>query len=394
MKTYDIDLISLTAHGKAKTQSSDGALDIWTMHSIASIGTVDFCDRLKKHYVSLPEKYRLPLRVEMTVKLDFPAFYLFVGDGHIAFASQGQDNRKLEDILKHSGKPNQDGGLYRNSLPFGSYVDLSVTYNLDEMQITISGEERFYSRKQAYMKAKDIEERNAEGLEIGLAVSKLSTLSIQKMTITELDRQTPVIRGAFEAAKPHAPQAGQPKPTFERVISDLPQPYQDRLIEMDKHLMSLRPLKFKRMLDKGGGKITYVASEFGISYTFNVFGPQLMHYLNWYIVYNGKPDTWHRKADDMEELLAEIAQTDPALSDRIFYALNDCVGCYGPRCLAKTLYAYNGQKRLTCHGRVLLRMCDSDLCDAKVFLGHLNVLIQRRFANGASPPEKILLMKA
>ena len=35
-------------------------------------------------------------------------------------------------------------------------------------------------------------------------------------------------------------------------------------------------------------------------------GAQSFHHFGWYIVYNGKLETWHRKADYMEEILVEI----------------------------------------------------------------------------------------
>jgi hypothetical protein len=394
MKKYCIDLSSLTPRGKAEMKIADKALDVWTTHSVTPTAFNLYGDSYKRHYVSLPGKYHLPFRLDMTVRLDFPALFLFIGDGHIMFASSGQDNRKIEDIAKPSGKPNQDHYSYDNSLPFNEFVDISVTYGFDEMQILIGGEERFYSRRQAYMKAKGLNERNAEGFSVRLAVSKLSTLNIKTITVTEFDDRAAMVRGAFEEVKSQ-PAAGEcPKPTFESVISGLPQNFRDEIMETDGFLMSLRPMKFKRTVDKGGGKITYVASDFGISYAVNVSGTQSSHNLGWYIVYNGKPETWHRKADYMEETLAEIAKIDPRLSERVFYALNDCVGCYGPGCLARTLYAFNGQKQLSCHGRVVLRMCHDDFQDAREFFRHLNALMERKIANADLPQEKILLMKS
>ena len=306
MKKHSIDLTALKPHGKAETKFIDGTLDVWTTHSITPIAFNLYGDSYKGHYVSLPGKYRLPFRLDMTVKLDFPAFFLFVGNGHITFASSWQDNRKIEDIAKPTGKPNQDHYSYNNSLPFGKFVDISITYNFDEMQILIGGEERFYSRKQAYMKAKSLKEQNTEGFSIRLAVSKLSTLTIKAITVTECDEQVPIIRGAFEETKPQSVAGERPKSTFESVISGLPQRFQDEIIEMDRFLAACRPLKFKRMVDKGGNKITYVASDFGISYAVHVSGAQSFHHFGWYIVYNGKLETWHRKADYMEEILVEI----------------------------------------------------------------------------------------
>lgn len=379
MNEHRVDLSALIPSGQAKMKLIDGAVDVWTTHSVTPISYNLYGDTYKGHCVSLPETVSLPFRLDMTVKLDFPFFFLLIGDGHITFASPWQDNRKIEDIVKPTGKPNQDHNSFNNSLPLGEFADISVICNLDEMQILINGEERFYSRKQAYMKSKDL---YAEELPIRLAVSKLSTLGIKSITITETDDCIPTLHGVFEDFKPQSAKEDYQKPTFESVLSALPQDYRNEISETDQFLRALRPLKFKRSIEKSGNKITYVASDFGISYSVNVSGIESSHQFGWYIVCNGKPETWHRRADHMEETLAEISKTNPQLSDRIFYALNDCVGCYGSMCMAKTLYTHNGQKRLSCHGRVMLRMCHDDFQDARSFFHHANALMETKIANG------------
>jgi hypothetical protein len=62
----------------------------------------------------------------------------------------------------------------------------------------------------------------------------------------------------------------KPKPTFDSIISKLPDEFKNEIIETDSFLKSLRPMKFKRVIDKNGAKITYVASDFGISYAVKV----------------------------------------------------------------------------------------------------------------------------
>lgn len=394
MKRHRITQDMLETHGQATINMEEGQPAVRTTHSITPIGTIDFSEKLKKHYVSLPGTYRLPFRVDLTVRLDHPSFYLFIGAGYITFGSAGQDNRKLEDIVRHSGKPNQDHTSYDNGMPYGEYTQISVIYNRDEMQITIGGQERFYSRRQAYMRAKDLDDWNSRGFSIGLSVSKRSTVFIKEITVTEAEGSIPVVRGAATAGKPASGRETGLKPTFETELGGLPREYRQRLTEMDGFFRSLRPLKCRRVLDKGGCKITYVAADYGVSYAVEVWESRFTHCFNWYIVYNGKPETWHRKADYMEEALEETAKTNPELAKRIFYALNDCVGCFGEGCLAQTPYQFGGQKRMTCHGRVLLRMCEEDLRDAKEFFLILNGLIEQKIAGGEPRPEKILLMKA
>ena len=182
------------------------------------------------------------------------------------------------------------------------------------------------------------------------------------------------------------------KSRFDEFMSTLPEEFRNEIIETDSFLKSLRPLKFKRSIDKFGNKITYVASDFGVSYAFRVASDQHSHELNWYIVYNGKPETWHRKADYMEEILIEISKSNLQLAERIFSSLLECNDCHGEKCLAKTLYAFNGNKKLTCHGRVTLGICRDDFNDARDFFLYLNEYAEQKVIKADPPPEKIILI--
>ena len=182
---------------------------------------------------------------------------------------------------------------------------------------------------------------------------------------------------------------------FKDVLAKMPKEYQGQILETDEYLYALRPMKFKRVLDKNGNKITYVAPDYGISYMFKL-DEGFKHNFQWYIVYNGKPETWHRKADFMEETLIKIAESDPALAERIYKALKPCPGfdkCHGERCLARTPYAFNGEKRLTCHGSVYLGLDNDNFCDAREFFRYLNELIKEKLTNNELPVGKIILCK-
>lgn len=183
---------------------------------------------------------------------------------------------------------------------------------------------------------------------------------------------------------------------FDSMISTLPQALKDEITQTDQYLKSLRPLKFKRTVDIKAQKITYVASDYGVSYMFKISDDVLAHNFQWYIVYNGKPETWHRRADYMEETLDYTAKSDLPLAERIFNALKTCPGfdnCYGERCLARTVYAFHGQKKLTCHGKVELGLNRDDFYDARVFIRYFNELVKEKITNGAPPPEKIIVCK-
>ncbi len=183
---------------------------------------------------------------------------------------------------------------------------------------------------------------------------------------------------------------------FDSMISTLPQALKDEITETDQYLKALRPLSFRRSVDTKAKKITYVASDYGVSYMFKISDDKLTHNFQWYIVCNGKPETWHRRADYMEETLVYIAKTDLSLAERIYNALKTCPGsdnCYGQRCLARTVYAFNGQRKLICHGKVDLGLNRDDFCDAREFLRCFNELVKEKIANGEPLPEKIIVCK-
>ena len=106
---------------------------------------------------------------------------------------------------------------------------------------------------------------------------------------------------------------------FDFVLNNFTRQIRKEIIKTNEFLMNMRPLKFKRIVDKKAKKITYVASDYGVSYMFRMSDEGFNHNFQWYLVYNGKPETWHRRGDFMEETLNEIAQHDYPLSLRMFH---------------------------------------------------------------------------
>jgi len=395
MKKHSINFSDIKPNGNAAINVADGMAEISTTRSITGYSFHLSGNSYKKNYVSLPEKYHLPFRIDMTIKLDHPAFLLQIGDGHIYFAS-GHDTAwdRIKDIAKPESKPCRDNYAFDSRVPLGEFVDISIIYNPDDMQILIGGEERFYSRKQPFMSKKQAEilsALNTEGFALGLAVTKHSVLTVKEITIFEHDDNIPITRGSFELPALKAPKPEREKPTFDNVLAKVSPQFQPEILEMDTLFKSLRPMKFKRVIDKSVSKITYVASEVGISYTIVASGAETYHHFGWYLVYSGPVETWHRRADYMEEILAEIAKTDAALAEFIFSRLADCNGCY-PGGLCKTPYEFNGNKVVNCHGRVVLQMNTNDFNNVREFFRYLNKFIERKIMNGDPPPEKIILI--
>lgn len=360
MKKYNIDLSSFLPVGSIVTEIKDEMLNITSNR------------RLNENtYAYLPHTYKLPLRIDLTVKIDTPGLYLSFGKGHLNFGTPWSDNRRIDDIIEPNFKPR----FFHNHIPMNEFVSISVIYGYKAMQVLINGEERFYSEKERYMKSKLLKELNDEDLKLKITCTKRTNLVIKSLSITEFDEVEEITHTDTALPAPltsnHAVEPGQ-KPQFETCISLLPKEIQSEIIKTDCYLRALTPIKFKRQIEKHGNKITYTASEYGFSYALHPSNDVMTHSLNWYIITSCKPEAWYRKADQMEDTLKKISETSPELAERMFLNLTECNAC--GQCKVKTLYEFNGKKKLTCHGRMKLKMCVSDFEDVRNFISTINEL--------------------
>lgn len=370
MKKYEIDFNMLIAKGNIIKEIKDELLFVTTTKRLATKFENKNMDL--DSYLYLQDRFKLPIRIDFTVKIDSPCLYLILGNGHLNFGSHCSDNRRIDDIVE----PNYKQRFFHDYIPMNEFVDISVIYGLTSMQILINGEERFYSEKEKYMRSKLFKEFNDTGFTIKISCAKRVNMFIKSLSVTEYEQLPEILHSNIELPKPltrnEAVKEGQ-KPKLEDIISLLPNEIQSEIIKTDDFLRKLKPMKFKRLLDKKGSKITYLASEYGISYSSYISNDIMYHSLWWYIITNGKPEFWHRKADMMEATLNKIAETSPEFADRMFSYLIECIDCCP--CLAKTLYEFNGKKKLACHGMIEFKMFASDFEDVREFINTVNELL-------------------
>lgn len=370
MKKYDIDVNLLLSEGHIVKEIKNEMLHITTTKRLSTKFekkgmTVD-------SYVYVPDTFRLPLRIDLSVKIDSPGLFLLLGNGHLNFGTPWLDNRRIDDIIEPNYKPR----FFHNHIPMDEFVDISIIYGFTAMQILVNGEERFYSEKEKYMKSKLLKELDSTGFTLKISCTKRTNLFIRSLSITEYDEVSKITHSNINLPKPwtsnEAVVAGQ-KLKFESCISLLPSEIRDEIVKTDGFLCSLRPMKFKRQLEKHGNKITYLASEYGFSYAVYPSNDVMYHSLCWYILTNSKPEFWHRKSDMMEATLNKLAETSPEFAERMFSNLAECIACCP--CSVKTLYEFNGKKKLACHGIMEFKMCVSDFDDVRTFINAVNQLL-------------------
>ncbi len=375
MKKYNVNLADFTSRGQIEYEIRDNML---YMTNKRSIPTQRFdAEHLSiNSYVGLPDKYKLPLRIDITAKIDAPGLYLLIGNGHVNFGTLWSDNRRIDDIAA----PNRKTKFFHNSMPLNEFIEITLIYDMKEMQILINGEERYYSQKERYMKSPTFRDMSEGGFEIKITCDKLANLCIKSVSVTEYDNSCGIVHSEMElpaaVTKNIAIEAGE-KPTFEKCISLLPENIKREIISIDEYLKTSKPLKFKRQLEKNGNKITYVAAEYGLSYAIYLSNEVFDHSLQWYLITNGKPETWHRKANIMEETLDSLAGKIPDFADRMFSNLDECVGCY-KACLARTKYKFHNKQKAVCHGKLKFKMDASGFEDVRTFLNEVSNLCFRK----------------
>ncbi len=373
MKKQNIELDDFITKGQVECDYKDNLLYVKTKHSIPT-QRFDAEHLSIDSYIYLPNKYKLPLRIDMTAKIDAPGFYILLGKGHINFGTLWSDNRRMDDIVA----PTRKTMFYHNHITMNEYAEISIIYDLKEMQILINGEERYYSKKEKYMKSPALNEMNKEGFELKIACDKLVNLSIKSFSVTECENGFDILRN--EDSLPAAIMKNETiepgvAPNLNKCISLLPAEIQSEIINIDDYLKSLRPLKFKRLLEKNGNKITYVASEYGVSYAIYLSNDMFDHSLQWYLITNGKPETWHRKSNRMEDTLDRLADKSQGFAKRMFNNLEDCVGCYH-NCLAKTQYRFGNKSRTACHGKLKFKMSTAGFGEVRAFVDEINNLVR------------------
>jgi hypothetical protein len=371
MKKYDINLDSLLSKGHIITETKNEMMLIVIPKRLST--NFDKENMSVNNYVYLPDTYKLPLRIDLTIKIDSPGLYLFLGNGHLNFGTPWSDNRRIDDIIE----PNCKIRFFHNHIPMNEFVDISMIYDFKAMQIHINGEERYYSEKEKYMTSKLLKEFNHTGFTFKIACNKRTNLIIKSLSITEYDETAEMNHADISLPVPlKTNQAVAPdqKPQFDTCIALLPKEIKNEIIKTDEFLRSLKPMKFRRQIEKHGNKITYLASDNGFSYGLYPSNDIMYHTLGWYIITNGKPEFWHRKADMMEETLKKLAETLPEFAERMFVNLTECISC-SQHCAVKTLYEFNCKKKLACHGLMEFKMCVSDFQDVRVFINSINQLL-------------------
>jgi hypothetical protein len=363
MKMNEIELDTLIPKGGVITEVKDDLLYMTTtrtIHPDCSLSKIPI-----NSYLCLPKPYKLPIRIDLRVMIDSPELYLLFGKGHTNFGTPWSNNRRIDDIIAPDFKPR----FFHNHIPFREFVDLTVIYKHKEMQIVVNGEERYYSKKEIYMKPGFVEDTKNNELEVKISCTKGTNLLLKSIKITE-DYDEVIEHEEKELPKPITRNEAVPlkeKPTFDACISLLSEELKSEIIKTNDYLLKAQPLKFKRKVEEN--KITYVSSEYGFSYTMFISNDSMRHSLNWYVIHNHKFK--YKEKDYMLDALNLLYLKEPGFAEKMFKGLRECAA---GGCMDTKNYLFLGNYKKTCNGRIEFKMCKEDFEDARSFISIVSEL--------------------
>jgi len=352
MKIHNIPVQSFIPHGKISVNMDNGEF-----HMTSGI------EPERGAYIEIPGRFKLPFRIDMTAKMDSPALILQIGGGYINLNTGGMDNRRMMSIIGGETKPNIH--KFDNMVPLNEYFDISVIYGRKAMRLIINGEERYFNKKDIYMKSPSVYTDFPDGFGFKLACRKRTEVCIKSLTVTEYDSE-PDFPELPKKELIYSPTlTSTDKPTLEDCIKDLSSELKDCLYDIDKYL---RELKFRSKIEGGypESKITYFIPKV-VSYQIKISRHLMTHrttaMLGFYINNSGE------RTDEFNIRFLELLdETEHGLAGEIFYRMYElhCGSCRGDHsCNHYNPTEYKGSKKNNCQHIVQFKMLPSDFCDVK-----------------------------
>jgi|GEM_PF-975784 len=358
MITHNITLESFAAREKASLVIKDGELRITSKASL----------KKQPHAIvsaSIDEKFALPLRIDITVKIekqDLSKFNLLVGKGHLSFLGGGIATRT--DIYTGDNKPSMY--IFDNDIPENEYADISVTYGRQMMWVTVNSECRYSCDSAPYMaliKKNSVPDEFADGITIAFACDKRLIMNVKSMVVAEYENDEPTVPQEIASL----PEISPLEIRVKNCAPDLSDEIKNEIIKIDKFLLKdmKKSLKFKRAFELYD-KISYV-SPHGFRYKVN-FG-DCNHTIAW-ISYNSKREqkkhSGYKKADYTVETLNKLAQSSPEFAARVFSQIKVCRNC-SSRCSNKWIYEFGGETITGCGwgGGMIFKFTSSDFDDVR-----------------------------
>ena len=257
MKIHNIPLKSLTAWGnKTVTSLVDGELNLTCPKPLDKN-----CGR-----AVIPQKFRLPFRINLTLKADATNFNILMGNGYVHFShapNESGNGMRRQDIF--TGKEEFTKQDYYAELPLNEYINLSVVVGSKITWIEINGHCYYPTRKAQYinlLEKGDLPDDFTNGLEIAIGAGKIGVNKGTQLVIRSIE----IIE--YGSDEPDVPEEIANFPDLspaEWRIRSLPHELRDT-IKTDEHLAQYMKgsIELRKIIDEYGNVSIMLSS--GVQY--------------------------------------------------------------------------------------------------------------------------------
>jgi len=364
MIIHPIPLESLTPKNKIKIKLENGELHIPAEEANLGKG---------RHHITIPGKYKLPFRIDMTVKSKFirtnqiaPQLRLYIGNGNVYFNGGHTSCTDILTITKSSifGDNKTANFVYYNDIPSKGFNDISVIFSSKMMWASVDDIICYSSDKLAYidmMRDHTIPDEFMDGVNIAICGGTDTKLTIKSLTVTEYEKNEPEIPNELL----NLPGLS----AFEMFVKGLPPIIQDEMFKLDEYLMNdmKKSLKFRRTIDKNG-HLTYVSPS-GFQYGIREFGVGEYHGTSW--VQSPK------KPDLTNEIIKKLAEESPEFAEKIYDKLQVC----NPptrECKQRTKVELKSKSANVCMSKTVFKMLPSEYDDVKKYITAVSEVVKAR----------------
>ena len=214
----------------------------------------------------IPQKFKLPFRINLTLKADATNFNILMGNGYVHFShmpNESGNGMRRQDIF--TGKEEFTKQDYYAELPLNEYISLSVVVGSKITWIEINGYCCYPTHKAQYI---DLLEKGqfpdelTDGLEIAIGAGKIgdnkgTQLVIKSIEVIEFGKYEPDVPEEIENFLDLSPSVWR--------LRGLPYELRDT-ITIDEHLSKYvkGSIKLRKMLDEHGNVSIILSS--GVCY--------------------------------------------------------------------------------------------------------------------------------
>jgi len=355
MKIHNIPLESIIPKKNVKSKIVDGVL-----HAPAEQSQM----HKNWHYFTIPNKYKLPFRIDMTADLQYirhnqltTRLKIYVGKGRVYFNG---GHTSCDDIFTSTNNSSTGDNkvasyILNNEIPEKGYVDISINFGSDMMWVSVDGEYCYASNKLPYIK---LLQENAvpgefvDGVGIALGVGTDTMMRLKSFAVNEYEDNSQLQTPEKLLALPELSE-------FELFVSGLPLKIHESVRQLDEFLLNdMKNLKFKRSIDKTNH--LFYSASCGFQYTIRELGVEGKHETRW--VQSAK------KPDLTNKVIERLNESSPEFAEKMFGKLQVCSPTHKPTCARRTEVLLNGESKNVCMSKIQHEMLPETFEDVKTYI--------------------------